>query len=541
MSAIEVLRQLYEDGLYDDLEILASLLLTVDRNCDDVLMPSHRYQALVWYGDVLRESRQFKKAELMYEQALQLKRSVVRKRQHEDITPHAEVQYRIYQCLLGRKEIRLATSTLENIPLKQRTPKMNMALGRLYQSQGNDRGAIACYKDVLKVNPYAIAAITSLLELNMKAADVSSMVTSKGLHVTMEWLPAFVAACGDLHSKNTSKALEAFQSLDTSLQLKESFDVSLMLAKLHYFQGESNKALGAFERAVKADKYQVRGMDLYASLLMREKRSKELEQLSNHLLSLSDSMPETWVALGYLCYNRGKFPRARHMCDKALDMNPKHVNAVILKAEILFAIGGFQSAASTYSEAQIIAPHRFEPYRGQVTCYLSQNRFSDAQTAATNAIRQLGQSPRTLTLKAEALAKNNQIEKARSYLERVLAHDPGYLPAIYDLAEILDQTRNYQGGVQLLSEKLQLVGSTLRLHQMYAEFLHKTNEPEQALFHYGIALNLDPGNAQVKKGIQLVEQSVGGEQSYDMEMDDDRESEANNDDSDGDGVWSDEF
>lgn len=44
-----------------------------------------------------------------------------------------------------------AISTLQSITAKQRTPKMNMALAKLYHQSGLERSAITAYKEVLRV------------------------------------------------------------------------------------------------------------------------------------------------------------------------------------------------------------------------------------------------------------------------------------------------------------------------------------------------------------------------------------------------------
>lgn len=44
-----------------------------------------------------------------------------------------------------------AISTLQSIAAKQRTPKINMALAKLYHQSGQERSAITAYKEVLRV------------------------------------------------------------------------------------------------------------------------------------------------------------------------------------------------------------------------------------------------------------------------------------------------------------------------------------------------------------------------------------------------------
>ena len=102
------------------------------------------------------------------------------------------------------------------------------------------------------------------------------------------------------------------------------------------------------------------------------------------------------------------------------------------------------------------------------------------------------------------------LPRAKSMLEKALASDPAHLPAVYLLAEILEQesiqpwcqcpkglVKNSFYSLDLLQEmstdkaiellRRQLkTHSTARLHQMLADLLAKTHDEEQALEHYTI-------------------------------------------------------
>ena len=41
---------------------------------------------------------------------------------------------------------------LQSIPAKQRTARINMALGKLYLENGMERAAVTSFKEVLRVN-----------------------------------------------------------------------------------------------------------------------------------------------------------------------------------------------------------------------------------------------------------------------------------------------------------------------------------------------------------------------------------------------------
>ena len=58
------------------------------------------------------------------------------------------------ECNIAVKELRQAVATLESIPQRHRTAKVNMALGKLYYEGGMERPAIVAFKEVLKVRSF---------------------------------------------------------------------------------------------------------------------------------------------------------------------------------------------------------------------------------------------------------------------------------------------------------------------------------------------------------------------------------------------------
>ena len=80
-----------------------------------------------------------------------------------------------------------------------------------------------------------------------------------------------------------------------------------------------------------------------------------------------------------------------------------------------------------------------------VDCYLAQSRHREAVSVATSSCKQLNNSPRALTLYANVLYKDPlqlSATKAKSLLEKALVANQHYLPAVYLLAEILEQEMN---------------------------------------------------------------------------------------------------
>ena len=79
-------------------------------------------------------------------------------------------------------------------------------------------------------------------------------------------------------------------------------------------------------------------------------------------------------------------------------MNPRNVEALLLKAAIFLDLKKYQDAVVHYREAMHLSPYRFEAHEGLVNCYLAMHRLREAQTVASGLCKQLGQTARTLTV-----------------------------------------------------------------------------------------------------------------------------------------------
>lgn len=63
------------------------------------------------------------------------------------------------ECYMSLRQFSQALTVLESVPQKYRNPKVNMALGRLYQQTGKERPAITAYKEVVKVRVIVLLSL----------------------------------------------------------------------------------------------------------------------------------------------------------------------------------------------------------------------------------------------------------------------------------------------------------------------------------------------------------------------------------------------
>lgn len=69
---------------------------------------------------------------------------------------------------MKQKQRQQAIEVLQSIQARLRTPKINMALANLYRDTGNERPAIAAYKEVLREMPFAVEAAENLLKMGVQ-------------------------------------------------------------------------------------------------------------------------------------------------------------------------------------------------------------------------------------------------------------------------------------------------------------------------------------------------------------------------------------
>lgn len=552
MNLFDHVRFLHESELFYDLKQLSCIVISLcDNNSNtEVLSLSQRYQCMVYYGNSLYHLGEFLRAENIYKKALLLKKALNKSKgkitattpvqPSQDVTSEVDVKYKLYQCLSQMKQFREAMSILEGISSKQRTAKVNVALAKLYVMAGMDRSAITSYKEVIRECPFSLESIQGLLSLGVKGADVAALVMNGLPHgASCDWLSSWIKGQAYLATREYGNAIITFKQMDQKMCLKDNVYIVNSIAEARFYEGNDTAALTGFQRSHQLDPLFLKNMDLFSYLLAKEKKTMELQRLSEQLMKVTDKAPEPWISFGYYSLISRKVARTRtvYFAQKASIIDPFNVEAYLLKGTALFELKKSQDASLHFQEALRHAPHRYEAYHGLISCYLSLHRTREALACAGKAIKTIGSNPRTLTIYASVLTNEpNMSAKAKPYLEKAMKLDPSYLEPVYVMAEILLRDHQYDKGTEMLRKQLH-THNTCRLHQQLGDFLAQISEPLEALDEYNIALSLDPTNTRAREGKERVEKhnDVGLESTYDLE---DMEGSDNDGDFDGSDVES---
>lgn len=145
--------------------------------------------------------------------------------------------------------------------------------------------------------------------------------------------------------------------MDSQGLLKDNTTLLVSLGQCYHYCGDSKRALTTLQRAYNLDPNMTSGLDILANLYSKE-NIEELQRLIPPDLEINQYTPAHWLVLAYSMYASKKYNKAAYFAQKACMMNPRNVEALLLKATILYDVKKFQDAVSHLREALQIANFR---------------------------------------------------------------------------------------------------------------------------------------------------------------------------------------
>ena len=129
------------------------------------------------------------------------------------------------------------------------------------------------------------------------------------------------------------------------------------------------------------------------------------------------------------------------------------------------------------------AAGRYDPYFYDFMRYFKQNKLALAEEKLNQSAQKYGNPENTLLNLAVIKKNNDQIEEAKQILYKIIAKNPDFLPAKYNLANIYLKEKNYREAARLLRDVFDLVpeyGSGNAWYYLAASYLN-SNQFDAAL------------------------------------------------------------
>jgi tetratricopeptide (TPR) repeat protein len=226
-----------------------------------------------------------------------------------------------------------------------------------------------------------------------------------------------------------------------------------------------------------------------------------------------------YTSKGVELKNLGNYTGAIEQYDKALAIDPKHVNALNNKGNVLFKLERYREAIEQYDKVLAIDPKHVNALNGKGNALNGLARYTEAIEYFDKALAIDPKYVKVLFNKGLALDKLERYTEAIEYYDKVLDINPKHVNALNDKGSSLLKLDNYTGAIEQYDKAL-----AIDPKYVYALFnkglaLDKLERYAEAIEQYDKALAIDPKyvKALYNKGVDLhkLDNYTGAIEQYD--------------------------
>jgi putative PEP-CTERM system TPR-repeat lipoprotein len=280
----------------------------------------------------------------------------------------------------------------------------------------------------------------------------------------------------------------------------------LSLAQMALRVNDVATAIGELESARKAEPQAADARLLLASIYLRQRKSKEADELLGELQSLGRQNAAVAVATGRLYASVGRYDEALGLFRSAAQRDPKNATWLLDVARVQQARGDRLAARVTLDQALILEPDSIAANAQLATLELSEGRKDQALARAQSLRKRHPQSADAALLEGDIqLALRNAPAAAKAFAE-AYALTPSGAAAIrvYQARSITranDATASLENWLQRKPDDV-----TARL--VYAQGLLERGRHEQAIAQYEQALKAGPPGVMALNNLAWLYQQV---------------------------------
>jgi len=278
-------------------------------------------------------------------------------------------------------------------------------------NQGKVAQAIADYQQILKFEPRDQVTLMTVGELYIRQGETFQAIDYFERLAQLFVSDGFLTKAIAVYKRIAKLAPEEIRPLEKLADLyvqqgvmSEARPLFLQLAELHLKNGKQPEAIALLKKLLQAEpdnlRIQIRLADLYQAM------------------GQSGEALESYVSAAQRALARGDQQECEKLADKALHLNPKHVDALIVKARAFSSAGNMTQAAQILEKVPALEKGG-EPAELLLDLYLKNSKW-DESTALALKIFSSDEKNFTATQKVtEALLESGQGERAMSALSRI--------------------------------------------------------------------------------------------------------------------------
>ena len=278
-------------------------------------------------------------------------------------------------------------------------------------NQGKVAQAIAEYQQILKYEPRDQVTLMTIGELYIRQGETLQAIEYFERLAQLFVSDGFLTKAIAVYKRISKLAPEEIRPLEKLADLyvqqgvmSEARPLFLQLAELHLKNGKQAEAISLLKKLLLAEpdnlRIQVRLADLY------------------HAMGQPDAALEGYVSASQRALARGDQAECERLADKALQINPKQLDALIIKARCHSSVGNVAQAAEILQRVPDLEKGG-EPAELLLDLYLKSSKWEEATGLAQKIHSSDEKNFSAMQKVAETLLESGQTDRAMSLLSQI--------------------------------------------------------------------------------------------------------------------------
>jgi len=298
-----------------------------------------------------------------------------------------------------------------------------------------------------------------------------------------------------------------------------------------YSEGQHEAALALFDEVLEREPTNVGALVAGASALHRLGRTDEAMRQYEEVLKVDPRNAKALYDRAAILEARREWARAADAWRDYLGVVPSDIDGRLRRAEALLNTGDRAAAVKALEEALFLSPSdpriraRIESLTVNVPALLSKALVASASGRYDEALadfdRILAVDPdnvNALVGKGVALRRAGRGEESLAILDVALAKQPGNSAALRAKGAILEERGEFERALDVYEDLLAWNPRDPEVWALQGSVLEKLSEPEEALASYVESLKLEPGNAEWRAKVTVLESSRKGQEALLAEL-----------------------
>ncbi|XP_002968773.2 cell division cycle protein 27 homolog B [Selaginella moellendorffii] len=293
----------------------------------------------------------------------------------------------------------------------------------------------------------------------------------------------------------SQEALEAFAKLPQNQY--ETGWVLCQIGRAYFEMVDYAEAERAFSWARRVSPYRLEGTDIYSTVLYHMKKDVELSYLAQEVVSMDRLSPQAWCVIGN-CFSLQKdHETALKFFQRALQLDSHFTYAYTLCGHEYVAMEDFEEGLTCYRNAIRMDGRHYNAWYGLGTIYLRQEKYELAEYHFRRALQINERSSVLHCYLGMALHALKRSHEALELLGEAIRADPKNPLPKYQKANVLMSEERYNDALGVLEQLKEVAPRESSVYFLIGKVYKRLGQPESAMYHFCVALDLKPSTADV--------------------------------------------